>query len=198
MLRQDRSSDYPIYLSFKWQKQIDITLATGRSLTSQIWKTVSWIIIYTFQPRAEEQTSNVSRIISRVIWKCTLFHLAEWTEVIYSGYYQTIKLSENRWLVKLLLIFQHFCNTCLGKISQITTKCIVYLVLQSLVLHLSRMHNIGTDVAEKNVAGSRRKWKPQNRDNLGASFKLVSQALYLINITISLYVVIQQHELIWS
>lgn len=78
-------------LSFKWQKQIDIILARGRSLTSQIWKTVSCIIIYTFQPRAEQQTSNVSRIISRVIWKCILFHLAKWTEVVYSGYYQTTK-----------------------------------------------------------------------------------------------------------
>lgn len=38
---------------------------------------------------------------------------------------------------------------CLGKISQITNKYIVYLVLQSLVLHLSGMHSIGTKVAEK-------------------------------------------------
>lgn len=128
-----------------------------------------------FIPLSWMNRSNLLRLLSN--------YKTKWKQVI---------------IVKLLLIFQHFCNTCLGKISQITTKCIVYLVLQSLVLHLSRMHNIGTDVAEKNVAGSRRKWKPQNRDNLGASFKLVSQALYLINITISLYVVTQQHELIWS
>lgn len=33
--------------------------------------------------------------------------------------------------------------------NQLTNKCIVYVVLQSLVLHLSRMHNIGNEVAEK-------------------------------------------------